>query len=119
DAAGESDLGNSEFGVLISGSAGNTIGGTTAAAGNVISSNKLSGILLFDSGATGNLLEGNLIGTDVTGAANLGNSQGGVVISGAPGNTVGGTLFGAGNVISGNNTSGVEILGSGATGNLV
>ena len=67
---------------------------------------------IFGSGATGNVVQGNFIGTDASGA-NLGNIDAGVFISGAPNNTIGGT-----NTI-GHNTNGIDITGSGATGNVV
>jgi titin len=62
---------------------------------------------------------GNYIGTDITGKlakANLGN---GVSIGTGPGNVVGGTNAGAGNVISGNDECGVLISSSGASNNVV
>jgi len=67
----------------------------------------------------GNIIEGNYIGTDVTGTMNRGNFQGGVRIWDAPNNTIGGTTPEARNVISGNNGYGVGILLSGATANKV
>jgi beta-lactamase superfamily II metal-dependent hydrolase len=115
DVTGTADLGNSGKGVLIHGS-NNTIGGMAAGAGNVISGNDREGVMILDSGATGNQVQGNLIGTDVSGTADLGNSDNGVVIYGS-GNTIGGTVAGARNVISGN-LSGVAIAASG-TGNQV
>ncbi len=98
----------------------NTIGGTTPGAGNLISGNKDDGILLSSRGT---LVQGNFIGTDVTGTAALGNGgvnplTAGVSISGFPGNTIGGTTPGAGNLISGNNHDGVSI-GVRFEGNLV
>ncbi len=43
----------------------------------------------------------------------------GVQIQDAPNNTLGGTTPGAGNVISGNISHGIRIVGTGATGNLI
>ena len=107
DATGEAKLGNGNAGILISGSGDNTIGGTTLGAGNIISGNDTGIDLeeLFASGprADHNLVQGNFIGTDAMGAHALGNGSNGVSIgTGADGNTIGGTLAGAGNVISGN-----------------
>jgi len=55
-----------------------------------------------------------------SGPAPLGNINDGVAIDGkSTSNTVGGTAAGALNVISGNLAHGVEITGTGTTGNLV
>jgi len=120
-AAGTAALGNSGYGVYVINSPGNTIGGTAAAARNVISGNSFSGVLIDDGGASGNLVQGNFIGTDVAGASPLGNGEGGVVVFNAPSNIIGGTEAGAGNVISANGgNAGVEIGNTAtATGNLV
>src|SRR5262249_53405536 len=64
-----------------------------------------------DLGAA-NRVQGNLIGTDVTGTRALGNAGSGVVVSFTPDTTVGGTAAGAGNVISGNNENGVRVDGA-------
>ncbi len=117
DKAGTADRGNANQGVLIDGASGNTIGGTTAAARNVISANQW-GIQLDGPNATGNLIEGNFIGTDVTGTLPLGNEVVGIVIEGAAINTVGGTTAAASNVISANRW-GIQVNGPTATGNLI
>ncbi|MDO8614606.1 MAG: thrombospondin type 3 repeat-containing protein [Dehalococcoidia bacterium] len=119
DVTGTLDVGNSANGVDISLAPSNTVGGTAAGARNVISGNNQSGIRIGDAGATGNLVQGNFIGTDVTGALDLGNNNSGVLINDVPTNTIGGTAAGARNVISGNDSNGVEIRFAGATGNLV
>ena len=61
----------------------------------------MRGIFLFTSGATGNLIQGNTIGTDLTGTLALGNTYEGIYLERAPTNTIGGTAPGAGNLISG------------------
>jgi hypothetical protein len=102
-------LGNSTGVELGNGATNNTIGGTTPAARNIISGNGSAGIAIGDdSGATGvnlpsnNVVEGNYIGTDVTGAVALGNGAGwGIALGGTLNNTIGGTAPGAGNVIAG------------------
>jgi parallel beta-helix repeat protein len=119
DASGTRPLGNGMDGVISSGSAGNLIGGTTPAARNVISGNGGDGIDIAGSPATGNTIQGNFIGVDVTGTLPLGNALNGVEIFLGSGNTIGGTAAGAGNVISGNAGSGVNITGGAATGNTV
>ena len=63
---------------------------------------------LDGTAAAENLVEGNLIGTDITGKAALGNELDGVIFSaGASANTIGGTLSGSGNTIAFNVTAGV------------
>jgi hypothetical protein len=127
DASGATSVGNGG-GVTLSGP-GNTVGGTTAAARNVISGNGSiflgfpggAGVDLFGGGATGNLVEGNYIGTDVTGTKAVLNFYGVVLEDGATGNTVGGTAAGAGNLISGNSIAGMRFLSGGnqAQGNFI
>ena len=116
---GDAALGISTLGgILIENSANNTIGGTAAGEGNLISGN-VRGIWIRKSGATGNVVQGNLIGTDVNGTADLGNLQDGIWIDGTASNKIGGTAAGAGNVISGNDRDGVRIFSAAATGNVV
>jgi CSLREA domain-containing protein len=96
-----------------------TVGGTTPAAANVISGNFGSGsgigILFGGSGSEGNLVQGNFIGTDASGA-NLGNTGDGIRIQNATSNSVGGTATGAANVIAFNGGNGVTVLGTGEFG---
>jgi hypothetical protein len=94
----------------------NTIGGTSPAARNVISGNNQGdaiGIHIGD-GASGNTIEGNYIGTDVTGEVAIGNGDG-IILKEGSNNIVGGSAPGAGNVISGNTDRGV-VLGDLAGG---
>lgn len=116
DATGTSPLPNTgQAGVLIYGPGGvayptqdNLIGGSAPGAGNVISGNRDGGIDIYSSG---NLVKGNLIGTDATGTKALGNGSDGIRINvwlTTGGNTVGGTERGARNVISGNGNYGIE-----------
>jgi hypothetical protein len=112
DATGAKALGNS-WGVIDNSANNNTIGGTTTGAGNVISGNSNDGI--YVSNASGVLMQGNDIGTDATGANAVANNYGVIVES--SNNTVGGTVSGARNVISGNSIMGVWI--SGVSGNIV
>src|SRR5262249_34297903 len=104
DLAGSAALSNVR-GVEIFGGPGNTGGGSTPAAGNLISGNTDEGVLIQGSGATFNLLLSNRIGTDASGTARLGNGTGVEIRSDA--NTVGGTAAGTGNLISGNTDEGV------------
>ncbi len=101
---------NGYNGLLITnGASGNTVGGTTASARNVISGNWTSGVRIDHAGA--NSVMGNYIGTDETGNAPMGNSLEGVLVVESPDAIVGGTIPGARNIISGN-LIGIGILGN-------
>jgi len=98
-------------------SGNNIIGGTTAAERNVISGNNSnSGIGIGGQFATNNLIQGNYIGTDVTGTVAIGNNVGIYVIQACSNNTIGGSTAGARNLISGNFSSAISIQ---TTGNKV
>ena len=116
---GTAQAGNNQQGILVSDSTGNTIGGTSDADRNVISGNRLRGLLIYETAASGNQILGNYIGTNATGTASLTNQQIGLYIWNAPGNTIGGTAAGAANVISGNTWYGVYAWGPSASGNLI
>ena len=118
DQSGLKPLGNGLDGVRLDGASNDSIGGTAAGAGNVISGNPGNGIQVL-AGATATVIVGNLIGTDKNGATALGNGQAGVYLNNVGGNTVGGTTTAARNVISGNTGDGVLITGALATMNLV
>jgi PKD domain-containing protein/hemolysin type calcium-binding protein len=89
DVTGTVALGNGDAGIMMRNSANNLVGGSTAAARNVVSANGVSGvpnaahgIVMFLSGATGNKVQGNYVGTNAAGTAALGNVGGGVVLNG-------------------------------------
>ena len=109
DIGGTAALGN-RLGVDIYGTSGNTIGGTVTGAGNVISGNTGHGIVIEGPGASANLVQGNLIGTDATGMSRLGNAIDGIVLLGSS-NTIGGTVAGAANTIAFNSGAGVAVSG--------
>lgn len=125
DRSGTHELGNGQKGAfgdgidLFEAATGNTIGGTTPGAGNVISGNHANGIGISQSRTSGNIVVGNLIGTSANGSSALPNVIGVVVYAGASGNTIGGAAPGARNVISGNSADGIGITGSATTGNQV
>jgi uncharacterized repeat protein (TIGR01451 family) len=107
---------------------GNLIGGTAPGARNVISSGGAGIIFGGDQASltSGNLVQGNYIGTDANGAGNgtFSNNGPGVLLDsgkgtdpGAKANTIGGDTAAARNVISGNN-SGV-LVAAGAKDNVV
>jgi RHS repeat-associated protein len=95
----------------------NLIGGASAGARNIISGNNDTGVE-FGYGPSNNVVQGNFIGTDVTGTQALGNINDGVLIGGAAGTLIGGTNSGEGNVISANGGNGVDVQ-SGATGTVI
>ena len=74
DKTGKVSLGSQVYGIIVHNSATfNTIGGTTSAAKNLISGNSSSGVVIgnsigaSDPGTAHNLVEGDDIGTDVSG----------------------------------------------------
>ena len=111
DVTGTVAMGNQFFGVIIhSGASLNRIGTNAdgvadAAERNVISANGLDGVRVD---GTGNVIAGNLIGTDVTGTTALANAQNGVLVN-KEDNTIGGTTTGAGNTIAFNGLDGVFV----------
>jgi hypothetical protein len=115
-----------DTGVVISaGASENMIGGTVMVGGivggpaNVISANSHDGIDIQDSGTSGNVVQGNIIGQSLAGN-HLSNGGTGVVIrAGASENMIGGTAAGAGNVISANSHDGIDIQGSETVENVV
>lgn len=109
-ADGTTRIGNSQQGVFSGADAtGNTIGGDGEFEGNVISGNGGVGVYLAGTGGA-NTIQGNHIGTDYLGSTSIYNGQGGVVVSNADSNTIGGSTSGARNVISGNSAHGISIL---------
>ena len=75
---------------------------------------------ITDATAVNNLVEGNFIGTDVTGKLPLGNEVDGVLITaGAASNSIGGTATGAHNTIAFNVNNGVDLVGVATTGNSI
>ena len=115
DSGGSTPLPNTLDGIMVIMSTNTTIGGTTTATGNVISGNAQNGIELANSGSTnssGTLIEGNIIGLNSAGLAILDNSNDGIWQQGADSTTIGGTVSGVRNIISGNTSDGIA-LGAG------
>jgi CSLREA domain-containing protein len=122
DVNGASALRNEMAGIFLDNASNNTIGGTAAGAGNLISGHShpfYAGIVLQGVGTTFNLVAGNYIGTDVNGASALPNVYGVVIDLGASNNTIGGTTAGARNIISGNTSLGIFLNAAGTTLNQV
>ena len=114
DAAGTGALPNLNDGIALLSSA-NTVGGTAAAARNVISGNGGHGLTI--SGAAGNSVINNFIGVAIGGKTALGNMLDGIFLNNASGNLI------SGNVLSGNgvgqDAAGINITGSDSAGNLM
>lgn len=91
----------------------NKVGGTAAGEGNLISGNSAAVVVQGSGGWT---IEGNLIGTDVTGTLALGNSGVGVNLGGANNNVIGGTTAASRNIISANDRA---ISINGGDGNVI
>ena len=93
-------------GIQIIATPNNMIGGS-AGLRNIISGNQGEGVRIDGTLATGNVVQGNYIGTDPSGSAAVGNSASGVFLRHAPGNSV------LGNLISGNTGfAGITICGN-------
>ncbi len=109
DAAGTSPLANL-YGVYVTGGPqSNLIGGDTSDERNVISGNTLRGIILVGAGTDSNTISGNHIGIDVNGTAPVPNATGIQIVAAPQSTTIGGTLAGERNVVSGNTSTGIEI----------
>lgn len=120
NAAGTAALPNINRGVLIVGTTGHLIGGTTAADRNVISGNSGRGIDI-NAGGSASIL-GNYIGTGSAGTADVGNTSNGIQIVNSSGSSIGNGAATGRNIISGNNGHGILIvgdIGTPASNNLV
>ena len=123
DITGTLALGNN-FGIEIESSdnGGNRVGGGTPETRNLISGNEVGANVRSSRNAgTANYIEGNFIGTDVTGTVALGNRVGvsdtrkknpGLLV-------VGGSTAGARNIISGNESEGVSAFAVQIRGNYI
>lgn len=88
------DMYNEAFSNVIGGTAGLSTGSCTGACNLIASSDSA---VLFESATSSNTVEGNYIGTDVTGANPLPNGTGVYIQAGSDHNTIGGA---AGNIIA-------------------
>ena len=100
------------FSGVIATTAGNQIGGTAPGDRNVISGNNV-GIFFLNAAASGNLPQGNYIGVNSADTAELGNTNVGVEINNAPGNTIGQTASNMFNVSTVTGVRQVHSIGGG------
>ena len=102
----------------------NRIGGVNPEQRNLIYSNGIRGIIIqasanFDrSGAQGNIIENNYVGTQ-NGVTDNGNANEGIYLENAFGNVIGGDTTASRNIVSGNDTDGIKLTGGGCHGNRV
>ena len=109
DVTGTAAIPNLGDGIFLAGSS-NNIGGIVSGAMNLISGNTGSGIQATTDSQ--NTIQGNFIGTDVTGLLAVGNGGNGMTLFGSTNDVIGGAAAGAGNVISGNTGNGIELEGT-------
>lgn len=121
-ADGATALGNGEDGVLIVDAPANKVGGDVTGTFNIIAANGYHGVELRGDGADGNIVQRNIIGSDLFGTLDRGNARAGVYLTptvggdGALDNQIGSAAFGAGgNLISGNGWAGIHIDDAGGT----
>jgi len=101
------------YGVKVENCAGNRIGGRVPGSRNLISGGYLADVLLTGAGATGNIIEGNLMGTKASGmeALEFGSNTGVTLENGASANLIGGTVVEARNVLSSSEWTGGNYIG--------
>lgn len=110
DAAGTTAFGNDDSGVIVINSSDVTIGGNTAAHRNILSGS-LSEHGIFLINADNATVQGNFIGTDVTGTAPLPNADNGILIlAGTVNGLIGGSGAGEANTIAFNVDDAVELI---------
>ncbi|MFK7922857.1 MAG: T9SS type A sorting domain-containing protein [Bacteroidia bacterium] len=96
---GISPDGNTSYGIILEGDS-RQVGGTTAAQSNIIASNQHGIALIGDH----NIIQGNIIGTDLSQTLVRANTNNAITIfTTADSNLIGGSIAGAGNVISNSN----------------
>jgi hypothetical protein len=114
NAAGKAALTQSQLGVDFASGSNCTVGGTTVAARNIISGNGNRAIIISHSlsnpAVTGIVVQGNFIGTDLTGTKAVGNASETIGVFGLA-NTIGGTVAGAGNIIAASSETGIHVEG--------
>ena len=117
DRTGTAELHNYD-GITVEGaSAYNQIGGDSISERNITSGNVAYGIDIFGVGCSGNKIQGNYIGTDITGSYAIPNTYGLLFDDRSHQNLVGGYNPGEGNLISGNTAFGAYFYNNGTNSN--
>lgn len=106
DRAGTSALPNGE-GVGIGFSTGAVVGGSAQGSRNIISGN--TGVGISSYGTLLTQIQGNFVGTDVTGTIAVSNGEG-IICESDIATFIGGAALGQGNVVSGNRSDGIRIF---------
>lgn len=114
---GNAAIANLLGGILVYWSHNVTIGDAVSGAGNLVSGNGGPGIAVQSSDGT--FIQGNNVGTDLTGQSAIPNTNEGVSANDSASTNIGGTAGGAGNLISGNGGDGVSISGVLAAANII
>lgn len=110
NTAGSAAIPNGRSGLHIQGATTPAIGGTAAGESNVISGNAWDGIQMET--ATDAVIQGNFIGTNLTGTAAIGNGSNGISgYTNSSNNLIGGTAVAARNIISCNGVDGIHYDG--------
>jgi CSLREA domain-containing protein len=117
NAAGTAAVPNGQYGIT-NYSPTSMIGGPAAGAGNTVSGNNYSGVLVYTPTATEVKVQGNRIGTNAAGTAAVPNGFYGVYVNSTD-NLIGGAAAGEGNLISGNTRGGVALTERTAQRNVV
>ena len=110
-ADGASALGNGWNGVYIIDSPSNKIGGDVTGTWNIISANGYNGVELFGDGADGNIIQRDIIGSDLFGTLDRGNGAYGIQIDAGDAVVIGGGAWTqGGNLIAANGSGGIHLM---------
>ena len=114
-ADGDAAIGNSGNGVAIIGANGNSLVGCKFVNNpfvyyNVVSGNKLNGLLVTNSDNT--TVQGDFFGVGANNTSAVGNNGNGILVNGSSENTVVGGVIPLGNVSGDNTLNGIEVAGT-------
>ncbi len=118
-SSGDIDSPNLGSGVYLTNARNCTIGGSSPSQYNIIGSNSDSQITIEGATSSGNKIIGNFIGLDRTGISFLGpETQAGILLTNAPNNFIGSSTATDRNYIV-NQTDGIILKGTNASGNTI